>query len=136
MDTQRSRWEGGRLRMLAINGPILLRDVLQGRMRALEPLLDLLLLPLALHVCLLLIALSSPSAAVRSFGVAGIAIVGAHILAAVATSGAPWRTLTVLPVAPLYIIWKLFMLPSLLRTSTARSLWIRTERQDEREVLK
>jgi cellulose synthase/poly-beta-1,6-N-acetylglucosamine synthase-like glycosyltransferase len=63
--TQRSRWEGGRMRMLHERGPGLLGDVFGGRLSSLEPLLELLLLPLAFHGMLLLVAVTSPSHLVR-----------------------------------------------------------------------
>src|SRR6185369_8853223 len=58
--TQRARWEGGRFRMIAEQAPALFREVLAGRLTLLEPLLELLLLPLALHVALLLLVLLLP----------------------------------------------------------------------------
>ncbi|MBK7153854.1 MAG: hypothetical protein IPH72_19095 [Sandaracinaceae bacterium] len=58
--TQRARWEGGRLRMLRELAPSLAADVLRGRGRSVEPLGELLLLPLASHVGALLVVLVLP----------------------------------------------------------------------------
>ena len=55
--TQRERWEGGRLRMTLEQAPKLLAGVLSGRWRLVEPLLELLLLPLSYHLLLLVVLL-------------------------------------------------------------------------------
>jgi cellulose synthase/poly-beta-1,6-N-acetylglucosamine synthase-like glycosyltransferase len=132
--TQRSRWEGGRLRMLQERGPELLRGVLRGRLIFLEPLLELLLLPLALHVTLLAIAISTPQPLVRSFGLAGAAVVLLHLIAAIVVGGGSWRDVGTLAVAPFYILWKLTQIPSLLRSSRSDNTWVRTKRSTEVET--
>ncbi len=132
--TQRSRWEGGRLRMLQERGPELLRGVLSGRLVFLEPLLELLLLPLALHVTLLAIAISTPQPLVRSFGLAGAAVVLVHLIAAIVVGGGSWRDVGTLAVAPFYILWKLTQIPSLLRSSRSDNTWVRTKRSAEAET--
>jgi cellulose synthase/poly-beta-1,6-N-acetylglucosamine synthase-like glycosyltransferase len=132
--TQRSRWEGGRLRMLQERGPELLRGVLSGRLIFLEPLLELLLLPLALHVTLLAIAISTPQPLVRSFGLAGAAVVVLHLIAAIVVGGGSWRDVGTLAVAPFYILWKLTQIPSLLRNSRSDNTWVRTKRSAEAET--
>lgn len=126
--TQRSRWEGGRLRMLVEKSPALLRDVLRGNARCFEPLLELLLLPLAFHVTLLVIALSSPLPLVRDLGLAGISIVLLHLIAAIAVGGGSWRDATTLAIAPFYVLWKLLLIPSLLRNARSSQAWVRTGR--------
>lgn len=132
--TQRSRWEGGRLRMLRERGPELLRGVLGGRLIFLEPLLDLLLLPLALHVTLLAIAISTPQPVVRNFGLAGAAVVLLHLAAAIVVGGGSWRDVGTLAVAPFYVVWKLTQIPSLLRNSRSNNTWVRTKRNAEAET--
>ena len=101
--------------MLQERAPELLRGVLSGRLIFLEPLLELLLLPLALHVALLVIAISTPQPLVRSFGFAGAAAVLLHLIAAIVVGGGSWRDIGTLAVAPFYILWKLTQIPSLLR---------------------
>ncbi len=125
--TQRARWEGGRLRMVRSTVPALLRGVLHGRLRLLEPLLELLLLPLAFHVCLLLVACLTPLPLARELGLAGLAVVVLHLLAAVLAGGG-WRDAWVLLVAPAYVLWKLMLIPSLLRHAHSDQAWVRTER--------
>jgi cellulose synthase/poly-beta-1,6-N-acetylglucosamine synthase-like glycosyltransferase len=126
--TQRARWEGGRFRMMREKISGLLRDVLRGRVRSLEPLMDLLLLPLGFHVVLLgLATLSLWTPAV--VGLAGLLVVALHLIAAIATGGGDWRDVAALLAAPGYIAWKLFQIPLLIRTSRANAAWVRTERR-------
>lgn len=131
--TQRARWEGGRLRLLAEIGPRLAAGVLRGQLRLLEPLLDLLLLPLAFHVLGLLLLLAVPVGAARWAALAGLAVVGVHIVVAVWRGGGGWRDLAVLAVAPAYIVWKAALVPLLFRTARKDATWVRTERSAEGE---
>ncbi|HEX7157765.1 MAG TPA: glycosyltransferase family 2 protein [Edaphobacter sp.] len=131
VDTQRSRWEGGRLRMLVEHSPKLLLDVLSGKLRCAEPLLELLLLPLAFHATLLLVAVLAPLPLVRDIGLAGLAIVALHLLAAILVGGGSWRDVGTLAFAPLYIAWKLIMIPSLVRNARSSHAWVRTGRKSE-----
>lgn len=135
VETQRSRWEGGRLRMMLEKIPVLLLKVIRGKFAFLEPLLELLLLPLAFHVTLLLIALSAPQRTVRDIGIFGIFIVLLHLLATIKVGGGDWRDLSTLAVAPFYILWKLMLIPSMLRSSRSNSAWVRTSRTAEAESI-
>jgi cellulose synthase/poly-beta-1,6-N-acetylglucosamine synthase-like glycosyltransferase len=129
--TQRARWEGGRLRMIGLAAPKLLRGVLSGRLIFVEPLLELLLLPLAFHVTLLAIASTAPLAAIRYAGLAGIAIVLLHLAVAIRVGGGNWRDVGTLAMAPFYVLWKLRMVPSLLRNARSSHAWVRTRRNAE-----
>ena len=126
--TQRSRWEGGRFRMLAQFAPQLSGEVLRGRGRFLEPLVELLLLPLAFHVTLLALALATPIALVRIYAVCSLVVVLAHLLSAIAIGGGKWRDLLALFSAPFYVIWKLKVIFQLLGSSRKGTAWVRTER--------
>jgi len=126
--TQRARWEGGRFRMLREKAPGLLGEVLSGRVRALEPLLDLLLLPLAFHVFLLAVAASTPWTPARTAGLGGLFIVLVHLTMAIAMTGGEWRDAVALLAAPFYILWKLLLIPLLIRNSRANTVWVRTVR--------
>ncbi len=130
VSSQRERWEGGRFHMLFIQAPRLLADFKKGNFAALEPLLDLLLLPLALHVCLLAVTLLSPVLMVKMYGCLALALVAGHLLTAV-TLGGNWRDLAALGAAPFYVLWKLTMLPRILISARTRTRWIRTERVAE-----
>jgi cellulose synthase/poly-beta-1,6-N-acetylglucosamine synthase-like glycosyltransferase len=127
--TQRARWEGGRFRMMREKIPGLLRDFLRGRVRSLEPLMDLLLLPLGFHVVLLGLATLSLWTPARVVGVAGLLVVALHLIAAIATCGGDWHDVAALLAAPGYIAWKLLQIPLLIRTSRANAVWVRTERR-------
>lgn len=126
--TQRARWEGGRLLMIKEFVPALLRDVLGGRLRLLEPLLDLLLLPLAFHVFLLLAALAVPFAPTRLYAAVGLGVVALHVAVAVAVSRRGLRDLPALIAVPFYIVWKIGMSRMIARAGRRDATWVRTER--------
>jgi cellulose synthase/poly-beta-1,6-N-acetylglucosamine synthase-like glycosyltransferase len=132
--TQRSRWEGGRFRMIREQTPKLLRGLLSGKLIFLEPLFELLLLPLAFHVALLILAVITPMPLVRDIGLAGLAIVVLHLTAAIVVGGGNWRDAGTLAMAPFYIVWKLAMIPSLLRNARSDNAWVRTKRNAEPEL--
>jgi hypothetical protein len=126
--TQRARWEGGRLRQAIDWAPRLAAAVLRGRLRLLEPLLDLALLPLAFHVVLLVVALTLPVPWVRTAAAAALAVVGLHVMAAVGLGGGGGRDLLALATAPLYVLWKLVQLPRVARAARRNAEWVRTQR--------
>lgn len=125
---QRARWEGGRFRMVIDWTPNLTRRVLRGEWRVLEPLLELLLLPLAYHVLLLLVVLLPPFGPTRLYALFGLALVVAHVLVSIRVSRGGWRDLLALASAPLYIIWKLTILRSIGRAARTDAAWVRTDR--------
>lgn len=126
--SQRSRWEGGRLRMVTERGPVLLRGVLAGRWRLAEPLLDLLLLPLGFHCLLLLVLLASPLDWSRLYALVGLGVVLLHLLVAVRAGKGSWRDLAALLLVPWYLAWKLTLLGAILAGSRADAPWVRTPR--------
>jgi cellulose synthase/poly-beta-1,6-N-acetylglucosamine synthase-like glycosyltransferase len=126
---QRSRWEGGRLRVARMWLGPLLKQVLRGRLALAEPLLDLAGLPMAFAVSALVVACLLPVDAVRIYGIASLAIVVLHVLAAAWAGPHFFRTLRVLAMVPLYILWKFLLIPKLLRSSGAQAAWVRTARQ-------
>jgi len=129
--TQRSRWEGGRFRMLVERVPGLFVDVLKGRLRCFEPMMELLLLPLAFHVVLLIVAALSPQLIVREIALAGIAVVLFHLAVTIVVGKGGWRDLATLASAPFYILWKLLLIPRMLRNASAKHAWVRTTRNEE-----
>jgi cellulose synthase/poly-beta-1,6-N-acetylglucosamine synthase-like glycosyltransferase len=128
-DSQRARWEGGRLRMILEQLPILSRAVFTGQWRLLEPLLELLLLPLALHVSLLLLVLLIPFPPIQIYAGIALGIVLIHILAALWVGGGTLKDIVILASVPFYILWKLTQLPRVIRTARKNASWIRTERE-------
>lgn len=131
-DTQRARWEGGRLRMLIENGFGLLWRAVKGRPRLLEPLADLLLLPLAYHVMTLLlcvgILLWSGNMLAVSVGLLYLFAVFLHILVALRVNHLPLSRLLLLARIPGYLLWKTRMLAATLATARRHSAWVRTDR--------
>jgi cellulose synthase/poly-beta-1,6-N-acetylglucosamine synthase-like glycosyltransferase len=126
---QHSRWEGGRLRVARTWLFRLFHTVVNGRMTALEPMLDLAGLPISLAVVTLLLAICLPVHWVRIYATASLAIILMHVLAAV-FAGPRWlRTLRLLAIVPFYLVWKMRLMPSVLRASSAKAAWIRTDRK-------
>lgn len=126
---QRARWEGGRLRVMRRWAPRLLSDVLKGQLRLIEPLLDLLALPISSGVTLLLVAACVPVTWLRFYTLGAIAVLLLHLTAAGLSGPGLWGTMKALLSAPGYILWKLWILPDILRTSRANAAWVCTERE-------
>ncbi|UZR29401.1 glycosyltransferase family 2 protein [Methylococcus mesophilus] len=126
--SQRARWEGGRFRMMREQIPPLVRQVAGGHWPLLEPLLDLLLLPLAFHMILLALLLAWPWGPGRILAASGMAVVGLHVAAALAVGRAGWRDWAALATAPFYIVWKLTLGKRMLSSASREAAWVRTER--------
>jgi hypothetical protein len=114
--------------MMFGKAPALFAEALRGRFALLEPCLDLLLLPLAFHVALLLAAAAVPFWPARDLGVAGLAVVLIHLFAAIRVGGGSAKDVAVLLAAPFYVIWKILLIPRLVRSSRSGAAWVRTER--------
>lgn len=131
-DKQRARWEGGRLRMLIQRGPRLAGEVLHGQWRALEPLAELLLPPLAYHVLMLLglgaVAALAPGSPAFAIAAASLAVVALHVLLALRAAGLPWQRLKVIGHVPRYLHWKMGMIAGTLATARYDTPWVRTDR--------
>ncbi len=126
--TQRARWEGGRLRMMKQWSPRLVGKVLCGQLRLMEPLLDLLGLPLAFEVGLLTIAFCLPVVWLRIYAAAALAVIAAHVMVAAAAGRDFWGAMRALLTVPLYVLWKLCMFRRIWRASRADTPWVRTSR--------
>lgn len=127
--TQRSRWEGGRANTARTWFVPLLKQLTRGRLQMLEPLLDLMSLPIGYAVLLLLIAACFPLVWLRMYALLAVTVVAGHVLAA-AWSGSDFAgDMRILARAPGYILWKVCMLPHLLRSARPEAAWVRTERQ-------
>jgi len=127
---QRSRWEGGRLLTARTWAGPLLRKVLAGQLRLLEPLCDLTGLPLAFGVFALLIGACIPLTWLRWYAALSLGVVLAHVLSAAWAGPDFLKTLQLLAMVPLYILRKLWMIPGVLRGSSAKAAWVRTERDN------
>ena len=80
--TQRSRWEGGRANAAVTWLGPLLRQLMRGRLRMVEPLLDLMSLPIGYVAFVLLLALCLPLEWLRIYALLAGTIIGCHVLAA------------------------------------------------------
>jgi cellulose synthase/poly-beta-1,6-N-acetylglucosamine synthase-like glycosyltransferase len=127
---QRSRWEGGRLHTARILALPLAAKILRGDVRLLEPLFDLTGLPMAYGVFALLLAACIPLAWLRWYAAVSLGIVLAHVLATAWAGPDFLKTLQLLALAPIYILRKLWMIPGVLRGSSAKAAWVRTERNN------
>src|SRR5690606_31596853 len=125
IESQRARWEGGRFRMIREHVPALLGEVRAGELRMLEPLGELLLLPLATHVGTLACVLVIPFAPTQLYAA------GALGLAALWVGGGTAQDLGALARAPLYVVEKAMQLPALLRAARKDQPWVRTARDGE-----
>ncbi|HEX3471155.1 MAG TPA: glycosyltransferase family 2 protein [Silvibacterium sp.] len=125
---QRSRWEGGRFHVARTWAGPLLKQLLRGRIRLAEPLFDVASLPMAYGVFALLVALCLPVAGIRIYAALSLLVVTVHVLAAAASGPDFLKTLGLLFMAPIYILWKLRLLPAILRGSKGEAVWIRTNR--------
>jgi hypothetical protein len=125
---QRTRWEGGRFRLIFEHVPALFLAVLRGQSRLIEPLAELLLLPLAYHVLLLLITLAVP--ALTYYALAALLLVGLHVLLAISKAGDALENCKALARVPFYIVWKVLLIPKLLRNAQRTAKWQRTDREN------
>lgn len=104
-------------------------EMLRGRMRLMEPLLDLLSAPIAKQACLLLIAGCLPVAWLRLYALGAFLVLALHITAAAASGPGGRGMIRTLAAVPGYLLWKLWILPEVWRASRAETLWVRTARE-------
>ena len=100
--------------MLREHGPRLLRMMPFRGLPAVEPLLDLLLLPLGFHALLLAGSLLGASPFLRVAGCTGFGVLLLHIATAIARGTSVKQDLRALIQAPGYVLWKLVKLPAIL----------------------
>ncbi len=129
--TQRARWEGGRARMRRLFVPQLARQVVRGRLRLLEPLFDLLSIPLASVVPLLLVMLVLPLGWSRVYAVCGFAALLLYVAAAVRLSPQPALAVRAMLAVPGYLAFKLGLFGAKRRAAKGQAAWVRTARNDE-----
>ena len=107
----------------------LARRMASGRLRLLEPLLDLASLPLGYATLALLFGLCLPLTWLRVYSISAFAIIGLHVLAAAWKGPGFYEDIRVLARVPGYILWKLRMVPELFQASRLNAAWIRTDRE-------
>lgn len=129
--TQRIRWEGGRFGLMKKEIPRLAKKVFKGEIRLLEPLLDLLLLPLGYQVMLLLLLIGIPFLPTQIYAWISLGVIGFHLIAALIIGKAGWKDIAVLFLLPFYLLWKLAMLFRIFLVSRKGFTWDRTQRSNE-----
>jgi hypothetical protein len=95
----------------------------------LEPLFDLLALPLASEVMLLLIMACLSFLWIRVYVLAGFAVLIFHVTAVAVKGPGLSASMKALSTVPAYILWKLWIFPEIWRTSRADAKWVRTDRE-------
>ena len=127
--SQRERWEGGRFRVILDHAPRLFGDILRhGRLRLVEPLLELLLLPLTYHVLLLLILIFISTGWLTVYAVGALLLIFLHVVVAMLRGRASLDDWKALASAPFYMLWKLVNLGSILKAAGKGTDWKRTSR--------
>ena len=127
--TQRERWEGGRMRMTFEQTPKLAAGVLSGRWRLLEPLLELLLLPLSYHLLLLLLLVFLGGGGFfTAYALAGLVMVVLHVIVAMIVGKASAEDWKALASAPFYIMWKIANIVGIVKSAGKGADWNRTSR--------
>jgi len=132
--SQRARWEGGRLLLMKQWAPRLLADVVRGRKGLLEPLFDLLALPISTEVTLLLAAACLRITWLRVYVLGAFSVLLVHLTAAAISGPGLWETAMALSNAPSYVLWKLWIFPEVWRASRENAAWVRTERESPADV--
>jgi GTP:adenosylcobinamide-phosphate guanylyltransferase len=133
--TQRARWEGGRKLMRREWTLPLLKSILRGRRRLIEPLLDLLAQPLATQAALLVLAAVVPVPWLRFYAFVSLSAVALYIAVAASLSPVPADALRALAAAPGYMLWKLLMIPRTGLAARKDAAWVRTQRNAEGDKL-
>jgi cellulose synthase/poly-beta-1,6-N-acetylglucosamine synthase-like glycosyltransferase len=125
---QQARWEGGRVLAIRLWALRLAGDLARGRWRSAEPLLDLLGLPLAMALVLLMITLAVPEHWVRLYACMALVVLATHVFSA-AAEGLGWKeTVKTVIAVPAYMAWKLSLVPRTLLASRPNAVWTPTAR--------
>lgn len=126
--SQHNRWEGGRLRLLSDWGLPLLGKIFKGKISLVEPLIDLLGLPMALEVFTLLILLLYPSRLTHDYVIVAFGIILMHLGVVIHASPDRKESLRNLLLSPVYLFWRVTMVTSVVRASSKGAAWVRTTR--------
>jgi len=133
-DSQRNRWEAGKVNVIARHAPLLLKAFVQRRQwRYLDACLDLVTPPLSILVFgQVLFAAASAAAApyLLPVFVASFILTALHVVLGLKLAGAPRTVWLHLLAAPLFLVWKLSLYARLLIRPREKG-WVRTPRDAE-----
>jgi cellulose synthase/poly-beta-1,6-N-acetylglucosamine synthase-like glycosyltransferase len=127
---QRSRWEGGRLHTARKLTLPMLGQMLAGRFRLFEPLCDLAGMPMGFAAFALVVAVCLPLTWLRWYAAMSLVVILCHVIAAAWAGPDFWQTMKLLALVPLYILRKIWNIPGVLRGSSSKADWVRTERNN------
>jgi hypothetical protein len=109
--------------------PQLLKDVfIKHKPELIEPLFELLLLPLAFHLILILPLFLSGNSIITAYAVFALLVILIHVLSAMIIGKATFSDYKALASVPVYIFWKLLNLKGILKMSGKGAAWKRTGR--------
>lgn len=126
-ETQRARWEGGRFLLQRKYGPKLILKIFKGKIKIIEPFLELMSMPLSYEVIMLIGLLFIPFWEFRLYGILGVLIIAAHIFAAVIMYGDK-EDFKALKEVPKYVLWKIIKFPMIIANAKKNVKWVRTKR--------
>ena len=126
-EVQRARWERGRVLTIRRYAKGLLLDLLQGKRRAFDGLVDILMPPVSLIFIGLLPALLAGDHIQRITALLGFAILAAHYFLAAWRFGSLWSMVLISGYIPWYVVWKTYIvIASFVKDKNLP--WIRTDR--------
>jgi exopolysaccharide biosynthesis WecB/TagA/CpsF family protein len=126
---QRTRWEGGRLRMLVDMLPRSLGALCRRRWALIEPVLDLSLAPLGFHVTILVLGGFFAPGAVKILPFIGLIAVLLHLAQAASLTPDPWGSIRSLTTVPAYLIEKFISVGRLMLSARKGANWERSSRE-------
>lgn len=126
--SQRARWEGGRFFLQRTMGPRMLRQLCSGELRFLEPFLELMSLPLSFESIVILLLFLSSISFFKIYSIYGVTIIFLHIVLSIFFYG-NLKDLKAFLFFPGYLIWKICLIPTIIRNSKKNATWVRTGRE-------
>lgn len=126
--SQRARWEGGRRLLRRKLTLPMLRAVLRGDLRLLEPLLELLTRPTASVALCLALALAIPLTWLRLYAIVGLGSMALSVVVAASLSSDGLASLGALAYLPAHIFFKLRQRAITRRAAAKNAAWVRTPR--------
>ncbi len=135
-DTQRTRWEAGKLSLVTMYVPKLAMKVIRGEFRLFEPLLDLLVPPLSMVLLLILIStvfglfFSGPAFALAGVG---LLVLTLHVICAARVAIYPVALVDIVSELPRYILWKARLSLTTLKSASTKTDWKRTSRAQRKK---